>query len=64
MNDSYRIEAVDKPDWAVIGGGIGAYNRQQAGPENGKQHCFVVKAPNGEVEGGRDCGHPLELAIH
>ena len=52
MNDSYQIEAVDQPAWAIIGGGISAYNKQQAGPDNGKNHCFVLKAPDGEVVGG------------
>ncbi len=52
MNDTYQIEAVDNPEWAIIGGGISAYNRQQAGPDNGKSFCFVVKAPDGEVAGG------------
>ncbi len=52
MNDSYQIEAVDQPAWAIIGGGISAYNKQQAGPDNGKNHCFVLKAPDGDVVGG------------
>ena len=52
MNDSYQIEAVDQPAWAIIGGGISAYNKQQAGPDNGQNHCFVLKAPDGEVVGG------------
>lgn len=52
MNKEYQIEAVDKPDWSVIGGGITAYNKQQAGPDNGKHLCFVVKSPDGDVVGG------------
>lgn len=52
MNKTYEIEAVDSPDWAIIGGGISTFNQQQAGPDNAKNLCFVVKAPDGEVVGG------------
>jgi ribosomal protein S18 acetylase RimI-like enzyme len=52
MNDTYQIEAVDNPEWSIIGGGISAYNQQQAGPDNGRNFCFVVKTPDGEVAGG------------
>lgn len=52
MNDMYQIEAADNPEWAIIGGGISAFNQQQAGPDSAKNLCFVVKAPDGEVVGG------------
>ena len=52
MNETYQIEAVDSPEWSIIGGGISTFNQQQAGPDNAKNLCFVVKAPDGEVMGG------------
>ncbi|MBI5943594.1 MAG: GNAT family N-acetyltransferase [Chloroflexi bacterium] len=55
MNNDYHILPVEKPDdsmWRVIGGGIHQYNIQQAGPDQGKQLCFVLSAPDGEVAGG------------
>ena len=36
MSDNYQIEAVDQPAWAIIGGGISAYNKQQAGRTTAK----------------------------
>lgn len=34
MDEAYRIVRVDEPAWEIIGGGINAYNLQQAGKEN------------------------------
>ena len=52
MNKTYEIEAVDSPEWSIIGGGISTFNQEQAGPDSAKNLCFVVKAPDGEVMGG------------
>ena len=55
MHTDYEIISVEKPDdtlWSVVGGGIHHYNIQQAGPSAGKNVCFVLRAPDGEVVGG------------
>jgi ribosomal protein S18 acetylase RimI-like enzyme len=52
MDEEYRIAALDQPEWGVIGGGISAYNTQQAGDDNGKNLCFVLRNSNEEVVGG------------
>ncbi len=52
MTEAYQIEKLDTPAWEVIGGGISDYNTQQAGEDNGKNLCFVLKTPEGEVAGG------------
>jgi GNAT superfamily N-acetyltransferase len=52
MDDGYDILYVEKPEWAIIGQGITEYNEQQAGKENGKSLCFVLKGPEGEILGG------------
>ncbi|NLS76857.1 MAG: GNAT family N-acetyltransferase [Chloroflexi bacterium] len=55
MAEGYQIVSMDKPDdaaWEAVGGGISAYNKQQAGPEGGKPVCFVLRAPGGEIAGG------------
>jgi GNAT superfamily N-acetyltransferase len=52
MNEEYEIVYLENPEWGVIGGGISEYNTQQAGDDSGKNLCFVVKTPGGEVVGG------------
>ena len=52
MNEEYQIEYLDKPEWSIIGGGIQSYNARQAGDDNSKSLCFVIRAPNQEVIGG------------
>jgi len=52
MDGEYQIIYVDKPEWDIIGGGINAYNVQQAGDENGQNLCFVLRAPEQEIVGG------------
>jgi len=55
MNEEYQIDYVDKPDgsvWEAIGGGIQNYNNQQAGDDQGKRLCFVLRAPDQEIVGG------------
>ena len=55
MNEEYDIVYVDEPgqsEWATIGGGIGAYNEEQAGDDSSKSLCFVLRAPDeGSSEG-------------
>lgn len=55
MSEEYQIVVVEKPTdemWDVIGGGIGAYNKQKGGPENFQHLCFALHDPNQEVVGG------------
>ena len=55
MNEEYKIVQVEKPDdnmWGVIGGGIHNFNEQQAGDQQYKRICFVLRSPDDEVVGG------------
>jgi GNAT superfamily N-acetyltransferase len=52
MHEEYEIVYLENPEWGVIGGGISEYNKQQAGDDTGRNLCFVVKTPAGEVVGG------------
>lgn len=52
MKDEFEIVYLEKPEWGVIGGGISEFNSRQAGDDNGKNLCFVVKASDGDVVGG------------
>lgn len=52
MDKEYTIEAVDQPEWGLIGGGISEYNAEQAGDDHGQNLCFVVRGPDGEPVGG------------
>jgi GNAT superfamily N-acetyltransferase len=55
MDEEYNIISVDKPDdsiWAVVGGGIHNFNVQQAGDNQHKQLCFVLRAPDQKIVGG------------
>lgn len=52
MDKEYRIVAVDKPAWEVIGQGITDYNTQQAGDDQGQNLCFVLQSPDKEIVGG------------
>lgn len=52
MEESYRIAYLDEPAWEIIGGGIQAYNTQQAGDDRGKSLCFVLQGPGEEIVGG------------
>ncbi len=52
MDEEYQFVSVDKPEWEIIGGGISDYNTQMAGDDQGKNLCFVLRAPEGETAGG------------
>jgi len=52
MTEKYQYKKIEKPAWEVIGGGITDYNTQQAGEDNGKNLCFVLQTPEGEILGG------------
>ena len=52
MTTPYQIVAADPPEWSIIGGGISQFNAQQAGDDNGKNLCFVLRDPDDAVVGG------------
>jgi hypothetical protein len=52
MDEEYRIVYVDKPEWGIIGPAVDNYNKQQAGEDNARSLCFVLRAPDQEVVGG------------
>jgi GNAT superfamily N-acetyltransferase len=52
MDEEYQISYVDKPEWGIIGQGIHTYNIEQAGDDQGKQLCFVLRGPDQEIVGG------------
>ena len=52
MKEEYTIEALDKPEWDLIGGGISDYNAEQAGDDHGQNLCFVVRGPDDKSVGG------------
>lgn len=52
MAEEYQIVHVDKPEWDIIGGGIQDYNTQQAGDDQAKSLCVVLRGPDQEVVGG------------
>jgi ribosomal protein S18 acetylase RimI-like enzyme len=52
MDEEYQIVYIDQPAWEIIGGGITEYNTQQAGDDEGKNLCFVLRSPDQEIVGG------------
>lgn len=52
MDDKFSIVYEEKPAWGIIGPGISDFNEQQAGPDQGKNLCFVLKGPDEEIVGG------------
>jgi ribosomal protein S18 acetylase RimI-like enzyme len=52
MDEGYQIVYIEQPAWEIIGGGITDYNTQQAGDDEGKNLCFVLRSPDQEIAGG------------
>ncbi len=52
MHEEVEIVYMEKPAWGTIGPAISDYNREQAGDDQGKSVCFVVRAPDEEIVGG------------
>ena len=52
MAEKFIIKYLDEPAWGIIGGGISAFNTEMAGDDHGKNLCFVLEDPKGEVLGG------------
>jgi GNAT superfamily N-acetyltransferase len=55
MDAKFQIMSIDDPHeipWGIIGGGISTFNEQRVGDDHGKNLCFVLKSPDGEIVGG------------
>ena len=52
MDEEYQIVYLEKPEWAIIGGGITEFNTEQAGDPAERHLCFVVQGPDEEIVGG------------
>jgi GNAT superfamily N-acetyltransferase len=52
MTEELQIVAVDKPEWAIIGGGIHQFNIEKAGDDHGQMLCFVLQGAEEETVGG------------
>ena len=55
MTQDYHIVYVEQPgdeEWSTIGGGINAFNTQQAGDDHGKRLCFLLKSADDAILGG------------
>ena len=52
MNPEFEIKYLEQPAWEVIGGGLTKFNTQQAGDDAGKNICYVLQSPSGEIVGG------------
>lgn len=52
MIDSFRIVNREEPPWEIIGGALTEFNTQQAGDDQGRNLCFVLETPHGEIVGG------------
>ena len=55
MEEEYLITYEEKPGesaWGIIGKAIGKYNEDQAGVDEGKTLCFVLRSSTGDIVGG------------
>ena len=52
MDREYQIVYLEKPEWAIIGGGIHNDNTLQVGESNEQNLCFVLQGPDREIVGG------------
>ncbi len=55
MTEELYITQEEKPEeaaWGIIGRGLSAYNKQQAGDNNFQRLCYVLKAADETIVGG------------
>lgn len=52
MEIPYKIVKLESPAWEVIGGELTAYNKQQAGNDNAKPLCYVMKDQDDAIVAG------------
>lgn len=58
MEKDLNIIYIEKPEegaWGVIGRGVGAYNKVQAGDNQFQRLCYVLQDKNDEILGGVLC---------
>ena len=49
---TYEIVVSESPDWALVGGGLHAYNVQQAGDPDSRTISYLLRGPKEEAVGG------------
>ena len=52
MEMPYEIQQLESPAWEEIGGALTEYNTQQAGDDNAKRLCYVVRDMDKEILAG------------
>lgn len=55
MNSNLTITKEEKPEesaWGIIGRGVAAYNREQAGDNGFQRVCYLLRDGEGEIVGG------------
>jgi GNAT superfamily N-acetyltransferase len=55
MDIEYKVVHVEKPEesaWGIIGRGLMAFNKQQAGDDQMQRVCFALQGADGEIAGG------------
>ena len=52
MQTPFEIVKLDSPAWEVIGSALTDFNTEQAGDEDAKRLCFVVRDDDGTILGG------------
>jgi GNAT superfamily N-acetyltransferase len=50
--ETYRIVASESPEWSLVGGGLHAYNVQQAGDPDSRTISYILCGPDEEAVGG------------
>ena len=52
METPYEIIQLDSPAWEEIGGALTTFNTQQAGDDDARRVCYVIKDEDGTILGG------------
>jgi ribosomal protein S18 acetylase RimI-like enzyme len=52
MEKEFSFEYLEQPEWGVIGQAISEYNNQQAGDDQGRNLCFVMRDSKQDIVGG------------
>ncbi|MBG0770431.1 MAG: GNAT family N-acetyltransferase [Anaerolineaceae bacterium] len=52
MIEALQINPREEPPWEIIGGALTEFNTRQAGDDHGRNLCFVLETPEGEIVGG------------
>lgn len=52
MESNFVITKLESPAWGEIGGALTEFNAQQAGDDESKPLCYVIKEADGSIAGG------------